>query len=261
MKKNLTKRTGVLLLVLVMLTSCFVGGTFAKYVTSMNLGGDTDGTAGDGSYARVAKWGVSITGVETNSDGSGKLALFDDQYATDDTATYSGQWSVDSADGALVVAPGTGSVDEDGNPLTGALSIKLSGKPEVATKITVNASVTLGGAWEVDGQFYCPLIFYIGGKTVNGSEYDSAEKLNTAISAAVATYIMDPNKDLADLTDGTGEDDITVNIGWRWPFHVSNAQDIKDTALGDAAAAAAEGEGGTALSVSVSGTVSVEQID
>lgn len=261
MKKTLTKRTGIILLALVMLTSCFVGGTFAKYVTSMNLGGDTNGTAGDGSYARVAKWGVEITGVQVDdTTGKGKLALFDDQYAPDDT-TYTGQWSVDSANGDLVVAPGTGSVDEYGKPLTGALSIKLSGKPEVATKITVTAGVTLGGEWKVNGQFYCPLIFYIGNETVNGSTFTSVDDLNDAIGDAVATYIMDPNDDLADLTDGTGDDDITVNIGWRWPFHVNDATDVKDTALGDAAAAAAAAEGGSALSVSVSGSVSVEQID
>lgn len=261
MKKTLTKRTGVLLLALVMLTSCFVGGTFAKYVTSMNLGGNTNGTNNDGSYARVAKWGVTIEGVETNTDGSGKLALFDDQYATDDTTSYSGTWSVDSADSALVVAPGTGSVDKDGNPLTGALSISLKGQPEVATKITVKAGVTLGGTWELDGTFYCPLIFYVGDQTVNGTEFNTKEALSEAISKAVATYTMDPNADLADLTDGNGKDDITVNIGWCWPFHVSDAQDIKDTKLGDAAAAAAATEGGSALSVSVSGSVSVEQID
>ena len=45
-KKNRTLRAAVLMLALVLITSCFVGGTFAKYVTS--------GEAGDN--ARVAKW-------------------------------------------------------------------------------------------------------------------------------------------------------------------------------------------------------------
>ena len=44
-KKNRTLRAAVLMLALVLITSCFVGGTFAKYVTS--------GDAGDN--ARVAK--------------------------------------------------------------------------------------------------------------------------------------------------------------------------------------------------------------
>ena len=51
LKNNRTMRAAVLLLALVLITSCFVGGTFAKYVTS--------GDAAD--HARVAKWGVTVT--------------------------------------------------------------------------------------------------------------------------------------------------------------------------------------------------------
>ena len=51
MKKTKLMRAALLLLVLTLITSCFVGGTFAKYTTS-EKGSDT---------ARVAKWGVEIT--------------------------------------------------------------------------------------------------------------------------------------------------------------------------------------------------------
>ena len=50
-KKNWTLRAAVLMLALVLITSCFVGGTFAKYVTG---GSGTDS-------ARVAKFGVTVT--------------------------------------------------------------------------------------------------------------------------------------------------------------------------------------------------------
>ena len=50
LKNNRTMRAAVLLLALVLITSCFVGGTFAKYVTS--------GDAAD--LARVAKWGCLL---------------------------------------------------------------------------------------------------------------------------------------------------------------------------------------------------------
>lgn len=50
-KTGKTMRVAGLLLALVLVTSCFVGGTFAKYVTS--------GTGTDS--ARVAKFGVEIT--------------------------------------------------------------------------------------------------------------------------------------------------------------------------------------------------------
>lgn len=44
MRKNKAMRTAALLLVLVLMTSCFVGGTFAKYTT----------TASGSESARVA---------------------------------------------------------------------------------------------------------------------------------------------------------------------------------------------------------------
>ena len=64
MKKNSTMRIAALLLVLTLMTSCFVGGTFAKYTTSGHIS-DT---------ARVAKWGVTIT-----TSGS----IFKNQYEND----------------------------------------------------------------------------------------------------------------------------------------------------------------------------------
>ncbi|MBO4878634.1 MAG: hypothetical protein J5544_00070, partial [Clostridia bacterium] len=51
MKKNWTTRVAVALLALTMITSCFVGSTFAKYVTRAQ-GEDN---------ARVAKWGILLT--------------------------------------------------------------------------------------------------------------------------------------------------------------------------------------------------------
>ena len=79
MKKNVMMRVASVLLVAVMLTTCVISGTFAKYVT--------DGTATDS--ARVAKWGWGDTTIA--------IDLFDDVYGT----------SVKSADGADVIAPGT----------------------------------------------------------------------------------------------------------------------------------------------------------
>lgn len=49
-KKHWTLRAAGLLFALVLITSCFVGGTFAKYVTSKSAS----------DSARVAKFGVVI---------------------------------------------------------------------------------------------------------------------------------------------------------------------------------------------------------
>lgn len=283
MKKNLTKRIGIVLLVLVMLTSCFVGSTFAKYITSQDLGGNSsyDGTNGDGSAARVAKWGVTI-GSELGADGAAagsELALFAKQYATHDKTTYTGDYSVVSTD--YVVAPGTGNVATNGQgTLTdGGIKIKLAGTPEVAAKIEVYASLELLNAnkWTVKvgetEKFYCPLIFYIGNVTIDGKNYTSLEALNTALSTAATgvgnaggkwSTVVAPGTDLATLTDGTiaeGNEEISLNIGWEWPFETGN--DAWDTALGNAAAAAVDTEGGNAqgLGIVVTGHVTVTQVD
>ena len=54
--KNYLMRIASILFIVTLISTCCVSGTFAKYVTSASAS-DT---------ARVAKWGVSISGV---SDG------------------------------------------------------------------------------------------------------------------------------------------------------------------------------------------------
>ena len=80
MKKNNVMRIASALLVAVLLTTCAISGTFAKYTTTAS--GDTS--------ARVAKWGFG-TATEIEFD------LFSDNYND----------VVVGTDGALVVAPGT----------------------------------------------------------------------------------------------------------------------------------------------------------
>ena len=101
MRKNRTMRVAALLLALTLITSCFVGGTFAKYTTS--------GSATD--TARVAKWGIEMT---VTGDGA-----FAEEY--DGTV----KTSVASEN---LVAPGT--KNETG------MSFSISGTPEVAFKLT-----------------------------------------------------------------------------------------------------------------------------
>ena len=72
MKKNWTMKLAGLLLALTMITACFVGSTFAKYVTRAQ--GEAE--------ARVAKWGVLLT-VEGDPFGT--------QYATHDDIALDGR--------------------------------------------------------------------------------------------------------------------------------------------------------------------------
>ena len=115
MKKNKLMRLASVLLVLTLLTTCVIGGTYAKYITS--------DSAHD--VARVAKFGVvaSISGD-----------LFADSYGTSaNTAqswgphkeTVSAQTQFDA-----VVAPGT-----KGDPAK-PMVFSVKGTPEVSTKVT-----------------------------------------------------------------------------------------------------------------------------
>ena len=92
MKKNRTLRVSALLLALTLITTCFVGGTFAKY-TSSTTGNDV---------ATVAKWSFKVNGAEfaTTSPQTLSFNLFDTINDTGDTDD-----ETDVAD--TKIAPGT----------------------------------------------------------------------------------------------------------------------------------------------------------
>ena len=119
MKKNKMMRIASVLLIVTILSTCAISGTFAKYVTSAE--------GGDG--ARVAKWGITI---ETSG------SMFQNSYASTDDgyiqAFGQGALSVKADnDDDLVVAPGTTS-NVNGEH---ALVAVVSGKPEVATRFSL----------------------------------------------------------------------------------------------------------------------------
>lgn len=120
MKKNWTMRVAVALLALTMITSCFVGSTFAKYVTKAQ-GEDN---------ARVAKWGILLT-VEGNA--------FATQYEAEnqDYIDAGGEYSVVASNEDQVVAPGTNS-EQVGQTLVAT----VTGTPEVATRYAMTGTVT-----------------------------------------------------------------------------------------------------------------------
>ena len=117
MKKNVMMRVASALLVAVLLTTCSISGTFAKYVTT-NSAEDS---------ARVAKFGVVI-----QADGS----LYGDNYGTGTLSvpTIEADKTLLSVDAdAKAVAPGTQS-DE-------GLTFSINGTPEVRTKLDVTIAV------------------------------------------------------------------------------------------------------------------------
>lgn len=209
MKKNHVMRAGAFLLVSTMITSCFVGSTFAKYV-STGYGEDT---------ARVAKWGVEVTGA---GDAFAKAYSSDNGITVESTVP--------------VIAPGTQGEFK---------GITLSGTPEVAVDIQTEVTVDLTGNWTVDGEFYCPLVFYINGTVKSGLDADSAEEFEQTLKDAIepaASGKVDPGVNLADPESNDGvptllqkNDDGTSKIKWEWKFDGDgrNQTDTRDTELGN----------------------------
>lgn len=226
MKKTKLMRAALLLLVLTLITSCFVGGTFAKYVTK----GDSTDTA------RVAKWGVTV-------EATGKT--FAHEYTKDDQNAAPGMSkSVVSRTDDMVVAPGT-----SGSMAT----VKLSGTPEVAVSVNYTADFKVKGWTVKDGDnetFYCPLEITVGKTTIKGAAYPNDQTgfekaVNDAIAGCSKNYVA--NTTLADK-----EADDSLAVSWKWEF---NGDDVKDTALGDLAAK------DKAPTVTLAITTTVTQID
>ena len=228
MKKNTMMRVASALMVAVLLTTCAISGTFAKYTT-----------ADEGSdFARVAKFGVAI---EADS-----FDMFTNEYAKDDTtATFTGSYSVQSADGADVLAPGTSGSFAD---------IAITGTPEVAVEVEILANVEVSENWIVAGDFYCPVVVTVGTEKISGLDYTTAADFAAAIDAKIegksAQYA--PNTDLSAEYATTN-----LDLAWAWAFEGEEGgkqTDEKDTKLGNEAVKAD-------LTISIGVEIAVTQID
>ena len=125
MKKNKMMRIASVLLVAVLLSTCAISGTFAKY-TSTASGTDT---------ARVAKWSVTVEGTEIAINpqvNTLSINLFDT--VTDDATTdgTTDDTNVANGSGEVIIAPGTG----------GKFVLDLANLSEVAAKYSVSWTVT-----------------------------------------------------------------------------------------------------------------------
>ena len=220
-KKNVLMRSAGLLLVLVLVTSCFVGSTFAKYTVG-GTGSDT---------ARVAKFGVNVTANGT---------MFAREYATDDRSAGTIIKSVISTD--KVVAPGT-----KGN----MASMTLTGTPEVAVRVGYAVNKFELKGWTTDGTTeYCPLVFTVGTASykIGDAGITSVSDLQDKVKAAITAY----SKDYEANTDLSGVGADSLKVSWAWAFE---GDDAKDTALGSRAAE------DKAATVELEITTTVTQID
>jgi hypothetical protein len=234
MKKNKMMRIASVLLVAVLLSTCAISGTFAKYVSA------DEGT----DSARVAKWGVIVE--------ADNFELFTDKYETDDTG-FSGTYSVQS--GATpadnVFAPGTKGDFAD---------FEITGTPEVAVEVAVVPTVTISDNWIVDGDFYCPIVIKVGTTAICGLKCADAADFKSKIEAAIAStkqYAPNEELDVIDVND--------FEISWEWAFedadHVAlgcdcgKQSDANDSVLGTKAAA------GDELKIEIKVEITVTQIN
>lgn len=220
MKKNVMMRVASALLIAVLLTTCAISGTFAKYVS--------EGTSTD--TARVAKWGVKI---ETTGGMFGqkyyKNGVTNGDKAAEASVTTDLSVANISDDNKNVLAPGT----------KGELAAStITGTPEVSVKIDYSATLTLNDWKDSAGNDYFPLII-----TVNGVTYgltgikDSAGNLATQqknsiddLKSAVVQAIADCS---AEYDANTNLETQTVKISWEWAFESGDDNDAKDTFLGN----------------------------
>ncbi len=198
-RSSMMVRLVAVLAVTMMFTMCFVGGTFAKYVTSYSAGDN----------ASVAKWGVSITGTGD---------LFKDVYTSD--SSFVGNTVVSTAD---VVAPGTSG---------DMAAFAISGTPEVAVNVAFTGTLELGDKWvDSTSAYYCPIEITVGSTTFKGTSYASASEFEEAVNTKIATY----TKDYAAGTNLSTISSDAPAISWEWAFEGND--DVKDTYLGKQAAA------------------------
>lgn len=245
MEKNRMMRLASCLLVLTLLTTCMISGTYAKYTTK----------AEGSDMARVAKWGVTVT-----ANGS----TFAKDYVKNDTTVSTIAKSVVAAASAgeetdNLVAPGT----------SGTMTkMKLTGTPEVAVKVSYTGSFDISENWtDKDGNFYCPLIITIsktGGSEVKVQQNETittVDLFEQAVNNAIKAY----SKEYEANTDLSEKGDASLTISWEWPFETGTdddkktANNVKDTYLGNVAAGTVTGK--TAPTVTLTVTTTVTQID
>lgn len=193
MKKNAMLKIAAVLLVAVLLTTCAISSTFAKYTT---------GTKTDTESAHVAGWGLNLTAAY-NGD------LFTDVYGAGNEV---------NGNGTAVMAPGTSGEASFVSTVTKDDNVNL----EVDAEITYTFDVQVNGF----ADSYCPVVV-----TINGTECEATTGalLQSEIIAALETELAGDTLIKAGTTDFT-DYNRTVAISWNWAFE---GNDTKDTDLGD----------------------------
>lgn len=202
MKKNIMMRLSAVLLVAVLLTTCVISGTWAKYVSTGSSGEDN---------AQVAKWGVVIT-----AEAKDNKEYADKTLSAEETAVIANASIKHLAPGDAVKFA----------------SINVTGTPEVAVKVEYTATLELDG-WVIDSTVeYMPLVFVINGLeySMKGFSFTQVADFEAKIAEIIAAY----SKEYAAGTNLALQASEELTVSCYWAFEGDNASDTK---LGDLATA------------------------
>ena len=211
MKKNRMMRLASVLLVLCLLTTSVISGTFAKYVT----------TDAQQDSARVAKWGV-VASIDGNLFG----ATYDQSEAIISWSENAD--SVSSAQSAAtIVAPGTQNEN--------ALTLSISGKPEVSTLVTYDAAENGSGADYANSDIYLAQGTY--GVMVEYTGEKNTETFGNYYIYNNDKYVKLTEENVTDNTDKTWyelHDEVAFAedyhpLVWSWTVKVENETDVTAT--------------------------------
>lgn len=230
MKKNKMMRLASAMMVMTLMTTSVISGTFAKYVTS-DEGSDT---------ARVAKFGVTVT-----KDGY----LFSDSYLNepteyDEDETGAAITVQADSEGTNVVAPGTESTDA-------GLTFAITGTPEVDVELSIEVSDYADDIFlkDVDGlpnmtttadddtlelsEDYYPVKYTLWQKTSDDDAFNPVEGAEDVNLSVLATKLAGLSVERYDANTDLAKEVGTLKITWKWDFEVNDAA---DTLLGNLAA-------------------------
>lgn len=235
MRKDVLVRLAGLAIMLTLISSALVSGTYAKYTQAVT-GSDT---------ARVAKFAFNLTSGTTTATQSQVGEASFDIFSTTDGGLYN------SGAGASFIAPGT----------TGTLELDVNNLSEVKVSVAFALAETFTNM--PDGVEKIPLYYTIEGDPQRYSDTlvgvyddpDTSYKTLAELGSALATSLPASN--------GTVAESRRFTLNWTWPFAaqagVTGQSDLDDTALGIAVATA--GSLAAAPSVKLAVTVTVSQID
>ena len=175
MKKNTVMRIASFLLVAVLLSTCAISGTYAKYTSQI--------TAQDS--ARVAKWDFQVNSVTANSN-TFEFELFKTVLDSDGSV----ESDILPNDGTII-APGT----------KGDFSIKLKNASEVTAEYKIDYTVT--------NNYGIPVVFSLDGTTwknsINDLDVTTAKTMAIGAEETITVYWM--------WAFNGGDDAVDTNLG------------------------------------------------